>query len=289
MKSAAIVSLITKDSLKLDAIVFGPDQAAVGFVFVHGLGSSAFSHTDVLPEGEAYVSLYINNRGHDGVTAVKRLKPETEKGYEWFPAGKAHEVFEECVHDIQAGVDYLKERGITKIYLVGHSTGCQKSVYYLSQTDKNDIAGSILICPMSDYAAATKQDDPQKLAAAIKHAREMIKHGDSGELIPSTIWPDAIDAQRFLSLYTPDSVEEIFTYGQPGKKPQLLQKVTAPLLILLAENDEYADRPIVEIADWFKDNVGHASVELIPGSLHSLTGKDDQIQSQISSWIAGLR
>lgn len=289
MKPASIVNLVTQDSLQLNAIMFGSPHAEIGLLFIHGLSSSAFSHNDILPANAKHASLYMHNRGHDGLTGIKRLMPETDKGYEWFPGGMAHEVFTDCVQDIQAGVDYLKGLGIKEVYLVGHSTGCQKSIYYLAQShNQKDIAGAILICPMSDYAAAKHTEDPEKLSTATQCAQKMVSEGVAGELLPPAIWPQPIDAQRFLSLYTPDSLEEIFCYSQSGRKPKLLQQAGVPLFILLAEKDEYADRPVSDLAKWFEENADHSSVRVIPDSLHSLTGKSDEIKALIEDWLLAL-
>lgn len=286
MIPANIITLVTKDSIQLSAILFGSPSSETGFIFLHGLGSSAFSHNEVLPSGEKYLSLYIHNRGHDELASLKKLNPAKEKGYDWFPGGQAHEIFSDCIYDIQAGVDYLKNLGVKKIFLVGHSTGCQKTIYYLSRLPiKNDISGAILICPMSDYSATLSTVEPSLLAKASNHARNMVKVGEPNKLLPGYLWPETLDAQRFLSLCTPDSTEEIFSYCQPDKKPELLQKVFNPLLVLLAENDEYADRPISEIAKWFSDNTNNATVQLIEGSLHSLTGKNELIQKKITNWL----
>lgn len=286
MIPAHIQTLITEDGLQLDAILFGEPNTEIGFVFVHGLSSSAFSHYDILPADSAHLSLSIHNRGHDEVTGIKRVNPNTKKGYEWYPGGKAHEIFTECVYDIQAGIDYLKTLGIKQLFLIGHSTGCQKSIYYLSRTGKqHEVSGAILICPMSDYAFALHSEDPQALARATRYARKMVENGKSSALLPSDVWPEVLDAQRFLSLYTPESVENIFTYAQPEVKPDLLQNITVPLLILIAENDEYADRPTSEIADWFTSRTYNATVHLIEGSLHGLTDKSDEVRNFITNWL----
>jgi len=283
MKPANIITLVTEDSLQLDAILFGSPNAKVGFVFIHGLSSSAFSHTDILPGNDNYISLYINNRGHDELTGIKRMTPETEKGYDWFPGGSAHEVFTDCVRDIQAGVDYLKGLGVRQIYLVGHSTGCQKSVYYLAQPNKEGaVSGVILICPMSDYAYALHTEGLEKLATATRYAQKMVEQGKQSALIPEGIWQEPVDAQRFISLYTPDSAEEIFTYGQPDKAPTLLKKISIPLLVLIAENDEYADRSTSEIARWFEKHTNRSFTKMIKSSPHGLTGKAEDVLELIT-------
>ena len=45
----------------------------------------------------------------------------------------------------------------------------------------------------------------------------MVKAGKAKELVPKEIWWQYLSAERLLSLYTPDSIEEIFSYAQPDK------------------------------------------------------------------------
>lgn len=52
--------------------------------------------------------------------------------------------FPEAYQAIQAGVDYLRrEKGVTKIYLVGHSMGARMTSSYLAKYPMVDIAGYI--------------------------------------------------------------------------------------------------------------------------------------------------
>ena len=287
MRQANLIRLITEDHLQLNAILFGSLDATVGLIFLHALGAEVFSNNDFLPADNHYLSLYVHNRGHDDLTGILHLNPDTSEGYDWVPGGKAHEVFTECIYDIQAAVDFLKKKGITKIYLVGHSTGCQKVIYYLAQPGKQgQVKGVVLLCPMSDYASVAPTEKPEKLAAATEYAETLIRQGEPHALLPKNIWPDLLDAQRFLSLYTPGSAEDIFTYYQPDKPPEQLRKVTLPKLILIAEKDQYADRPTTEIAEWFSVQATAASVKLIKDSSHFMTNKDDEVRSLISGWLS---
>jgi pimeloyl-ACP methyl ester carboxylesterase len=145
MRQCYVVIIATPKQYLLDGLWFGEQKAKTGFIFIHGLSSSAFSHHEVLPVHDSAMALYFNNRGHDELTGIKKINEQNEKGYEYKPGGEAHEVFTDCADDIQGAVNFLTENGIKDIYLVGHSTGCQKSVYYLSRkSNQNFVKGVVL-------------------------------------------------------------------------------------------------------------------------------------------------
>lgn len=283
------VRFVTPKQYLLDGLWFGAVRPKTAIVFVHGLGSSAFAHHDYLvPLARRGIAvLYFNNRGHDGIVSVKRVKRRAKKGYVYQQAGMAHEIFTESSDDIHGAVDLLQGRGARRIYLVGHSTGCQKIIWYLSRRGTPArVAGAVLLCPISDYASARHEDDrKRKKAEAV--ARKLVRQGKPHELLRSELWRAPIDAQRFLSLYTPHSKEEIFTYAQPGKIPRTLRKVKVPLLVVLAGDDEFRDRPSSEMAAWFRHHLRSrsAEVEIIPGALHSFNGLESKVTASVRRWV----
>jgi len=280
--------ITTPNQYVLNGLLFGSDGAKRGFIFIHGLVASAFSQQELLTPlaGKDTMVLHFSNRGHDKIAYIRKLDQRAAKGYRSEEMGEAHEVFTDCVDDIQGAINYLRTHGVHEIYLVGHSTGCQKSVYYLSQHQRTDIKGVILLCPVSDYAGSVKFEDPVKLRQALRKARSLVAAGKPHELLPSDVWSEPYDAQRFLSLNTPDSVEEIFTYAQPGKAPTALQSIRSPILAILAEQDEWWDRPASEVAAWFKQVMGNTlSVTIVPSAGHTLVGAGETIRRRITAWI----
>jgi pimeloyl-ACP methyl ester carboxylesterase len=292
MKQCAVVSFVTPNQYVLKGLWFGPEDAQTGLIFLHGLASSAFSHHDLLLPlvNKSTVALYFNNRGHDKIGKIRKLTPGTKKGYESELIGEAHEVFTDCADDIQGAVNFLKESGVKNIYLVGHSTGCQKSIYYLSRAGSQaQVKGVVLICPISDYSYSVAHEDPKKLKQAVEYARGLIKQGKPHELLPLDICEDLHDAQRYLSLNTPDSEEEIFTYCQPGKIPKTLQEVKTPTLVIFAEQDEYADRPAAEIGAWFKktSKASELKVKTVKRANHNLADREAETAGIIEGWVQG--
>jgi len=291
MNNCKSIKITTPKEFLLNGLWFGPDKAETVFVYVHGLGGSVFAQTDLI---EALVAkkntavLTFNNRGSGIVTRIKRLNPKKAKGYDSHIIGMAHELFTDCADDIEGAIRLAKQSGAKKIYLVGHSTGCQKSIYYLSLKTKSVVDGVILLAPLSDYAAAVATTDAKDLKFAVKVAQKMVSQGKAHEMMPLAICPYPFDAQRFLSLNTPDSIEEIFSYASPKQKPQLLNKVRIPILIVLAAEDEHLDRPAAEIAAWFETVLVKQSsaCRIIDGSMHNFKGHASEVAKEIRDWLA---
>lgn len=288
--SCQVVEIITPKKYILNGLLFGPSHPKKIIIFVHGLGGNAFGgHKLVLPlVNNNMAVLCFSNRGHDGISKLKKTDKRKTKGYSSTPAGESFEIFTDCIDDIQGTINFAKSQGAQEIFLLGHSTGCQKSAYFLSQRKRqSQIKGVVLLAPMSDYSAIPKLSADQ-YQPALRVAQKMIKEKMGLDLLPPKIWPETISAQRFISLYTPDSPEEIFCYSQPGKKPAALRKIKIPILVILAGNDEYRDRPAAKIAKWFDKYIGKRKnnrTEIIKDAPHSFNKYENKVIEKVSLFI----
>src|SRR3989344_4872852 len=231
----AINDIKTPKGYMLRGLWFGPKKPQQLIIWVHGLSSSAFSMLHLVGEiaDKDTAVLTFNNRGTEKIADIKKIVGKKAK---WVRAGAAHEVFTECVDDIQGAINYARRKSIKNIYLAGHSTGCQKSVYWASKKGGGKgVKGIILLAPVSDHAAALKFDRNGQLARLTKLARKLVAEGKKHQLMPSMLSDDSLnDAQRFLSLNTAYSVETTFPYEQKGKRPRVLQAVKKPMLVIWA-------------------------------------------------------
>jgi pimeloyl-ACP methyl ester carboxylesterase len=284
------VNIVTPKKYELNGLWFGGKNPRRAVIFVHGLASSAFGNQELLVPlaSEDMAVVYFSNRGSYKVSGVKKIDLRKKKGYSRLVAGETFEIFGDCVDDLQGVVNLAKDRGVKEIYIVGHSTGSQKNVYYLSQRNKQqDVRGVILMAPMSDYAGAIKFDENGQLERVTKIAKRLVDEGKPQNLLPLDEWPAMHSAQRFLSLYTPESSEEIFCYGQPGKLPKTLRKIRIPTLVILAGKDEYRDRPMKQLAKWFEKNVkaGDKQIEVINNAPHNFYKFETKVVDIIKDWI----
>ncbi|HVU75865.1 MAG TPA: DUF1749 domain-containing protein, partial [Candidatus Paceibacterota bacterium] len=188
-------------------------------------------------------------------------------------AGTAHEVFTDCVDDIDGAIAAAKKAGARHIFLAGHSTGCQKVAYWASKRKDARVRGLVFFGPLSDYSGALQSKGAAWMSRGAAHARKRVGAGKAHELMPPALseW-FACDAQRFLSLYTPDSAEEIFSYARPARIPRTLHKIKMPIFVLLAGADEYGDRPVDEIYWWFLNHIYEGEAAIIPKVPHSFKG-----------------
>lgn len=289
MRACNVVEIETPKGFRLNGLLFGPAHAHQVIIWIHGLGSSTFSRADLIDllVDDTTAVLAFNNRGHDNVTRIVRVGARNKS--KKVLAGAAHEFFTECVDDIDGAVAFAKSLGASRVYLAGHSTGCQKAVYWASKRQGGvGVSGIMLLGPLSDYVGMLKKHSAAKLAKIAAVARAMVKAGKEHELIPRKNWdeePD--DAQRFLSLYTPDSIEQsIFSYFDEDRRSKLFRAVRVPILTLLAEKDEYADRAASKIARWF-EREGQASqqISIIVGAGHSFSESVSYTADVIKEWL----
>lgn len=286
-----VIEIVTPKKLILNGLWFGPEPPLKIIIFVHGLGGNAFSsHKLITPLVDSKTAVItFSNRGHDQIASIKKIDNRKKKGYSLITAGESMEIFTDCVDDIQGAVNYvLSVNPMASIYLAGHSTGCQKSAYYLSRPGKQKfMKGMVLLAPMSDYASLLKSDKNGNLKPAVNFAKDLVKKNQQQDLLPPEVWPDMVSAQRFLSLATPESREEIFCYAVPDKTPDTFRKIKIPALIVLAQKDEYRDRPIKKIASWFEKNSKSKkiSVNIIPSSPHNFYKYEPQVLTLIKNFI----
>jgi pimeloyl-ACP methyl ester carboxylesterase len=292
-KSCFHIRFSTPRQCLLDGLWYGGSKPRRAFVFVHGLGSNAFGHHDYLTAlaDRNTAVFFFSNRGHDLLSRTRRSGFDRTWKRKAVLAGAVSEIFADCVDDLQGAVNLLRQERVKDIYLVGHSTGCQKSVFYLAQSGRQKyVRGAVLLCPVSDYAAVRHFTDARKLQLAQDAARKLLRQRKPRAYLPPKIWRDLIDAQRFVSLYTPNGREELFPYAQPRKIPRALQRIHIPLRVVLAGDDEYHDRDTQEIAAWFSAHLRskQGSVSIIAKAGHSFKGQEDRVANEVRAWIRGL-
>ena len=282
------IQITTPKRFLLNGLFIVPESAKTIYIFIHGLEGSVFSQvviTQMLATNNAGV-LSFNNRGANIISKVYQRNKKDVISHE---IGTAHEHFIDCVDDIDGAVAWASQLSPERIILLGHSTGCNKSVYYLSKRSNSIVKGVILLAPMSDFADTFAFTEPKIYNRAVATAKKMVAMGKGEEFLPNNVWGQTLDAQRFLSLYTPESEEEIFGYAS-GKKPTRLQKIKVPLCVVLAENDKYADRPIVQISEWFYETLceQNALVKVVASAPHNFSGTENEVKKIIVSWLSTI-
>jgi len=282
--SCYVVQIETPKKILLNGLWLGSKRSKRIIIWVHGLAGSMFGKLSIAEAlvGPATAVLVFNNRGHDNISQLagrRRRQPKL--------AGGGAEIFTQCVDDIEGAIDFAKTVGVSEVYLTGYSTGAQKSIYWASKTTVTGaVRGIILLGPMSDYSTLGKFYSKSRVAAAKKLAKSLVKKSKPNYILPQSTWSPPITAQRFLSLYSGLSTEEIFTYWSPERIPRTLAAVEIPVLVLLAEKDEFADRSANKISAWFDKNISSPHrVVIIPKVRHDFVGGEKAVACQIRKFM----
>lgn len=279
-----LISFETPRAYLLQGAWLGSPSARTVFIFLHGLNSNLFSQAAVaetLARESETACLLFNNRGNGYISPIRKIVGSKQKK---LAIGTAHEMFTDCRDDIAGAVTYAKSRGAKRIILIGHSTGSQKAIWYLAGTHAPQVTGAVLLAPLSDYASAQSMFG-NTYETLRRTAQKLVTAGSPHALLPVEFSPTPCDAQRWLSLYTPESKEEIFTYAS-DKVPATLRKTTVPLLALFASADEYADRPAQDLATWFKQARPKHPIDarVIEAPNHGFSGAAKLLAKTIRDW-----
>ena len=135
--SGNLVWFKATDGLELQGFLVEPKRKLNKIaIFIHGMGGEfiwkelLFSSKLFLTFGISFFA--INTRG----AGIIRRFYTKKKSYK---LGMAFEKFEDCVKDIEGAINFVKENGYNHVILIGHSSGCQKAIYYLYRTNEKTI------------------------------------------------------------------------------------------------------------------------------------------------------
>lgn len=241
MIPVSLTKIKTKDGIILDGIAVLPRRPSdTALIWIHGLGSSFARGQTLIKElsgqcSRADIAYFkFNTRGHDVVNR------NAIKGDGLYGAG--FEKFEECIADIRAMIAYARHLGYRKIILAGHSTGANKSLYYLSKylskTKDRSVKGLMLLGPVSDIAAGRTKFGAAGLARGVALAQKLSRKNPAA-LMPLSYGISS--TARFLSMFRAGTDEDTFPYLTPHADWKALRSIRVPLAVIIGERDEYLD------------------------------------------------
>jgi len=277
----ALAHLETRDGVGLDGVLAEPrGRRRAALVWVHGLGSTFFSGQPLIREVSARLNAIgvgyfkFNNRGHGAVSRGGRRL-----------AGAAFERFGQSVEDIRAMVTFARARGYRRVILAGHSTGANKVLHYAARARDRRLSGIVLLGPISDVAAEAKHLGARELRRRVAVA-EKIARRDPMALVPRAwgYW----SAQRYISLYRPGGVEDVFQYYRANARWTALRSVRLPIAAIVGDRDEFLDRPARDVIDAFRRNATRArsfTGAVIPGARHGFQHRERELADLLVRWI----
>ncbi|KAF7854213.1 hypothetical protein EAF04_010510 [Stromatinia cepivora] len=205
-------------------------------------------------------------------------------------------------------VAYFRTIKSGKIVLMGHSTGCQDVMEYLTglgHETNAPIDGGIIQASASDREALGQEMDANVLKNSIALAQKMVDAGDGEETLPSSategFFPSPVCARRWLSLTSPnhDGDDDYFSSDltdEQLKKTFGSLPARSPLCILFSGNDEYVPKYIdkealvkrwIDIVKKGDGKVDEENSAVLHGASHNLT-KSPEVVPELVKRVLGF-
>ena len=164
---------------------------------------------------------------------------------------------------------------------VGHSTGCQKIVFWQAKRRHPVVAGLVLLAPADDYAA-TRRDLGARFERTVAWAKKKVAAGKGAAPVAGLY--ERFAAARFLSLANERAPEaNVFRYA--GALTQF-RRVACPVLAVFGEEEEFAAIPPAEMLAILREKTRSRDFDdwLIPGANHSFKGGEAELALAVCGW-----
>lgn len=269
----------------------------------------AFEHTAAFGPPSKHILLWIGGLG-DGLHTVsyparlaQKLPPEwslaqvlIRSSYNGWGTGS----LERDTKDLEQCVNYFRKNKPNGVNIVcmGHSTGCQDLMEYLTGkgcTKRAIINGAILQAPVSDREALIEGMEEEKIKRILATSREWVDTGRGGDVLPENVdakffgKASTVTAYRWHNLLSPGGDDDYFSSDLSDEKLRATFgaiKKESPLLILYSGSDENAP-PSVDLKaltqkwmSFVKEGGGAVDEDnggVVPEAHHNLEEDDDDV------------
>ena len=277
-----LINFITEDKIGLNGLLTDSGNSSTAVLHIPGMFSDMTSSVGQLVAEvcqEINISCFlINTRGSGIVSSFNKYINDTEK--EYYTGGTSYEIFEECIYDIDAAINVLKEKGFTKIILSGHSTGSQKIIHYALDEKSDDIISGLMFLAPGDDLNINKR----KLGERFQNILDTAKELSSSETLFEHPEFSMLSAKRYYEQNNERSIEgRLFNYENDLNH---ISAISIPILSVFGKDEQYAiispKDMLNKIASNYKNNL--SETKLIGGN-HSFETAEQELKQIISKWI----
>ena len=278
----------TGDGLRLQSTLWRGKTNDICVICIHGMGENVIENYFANIIGNKLSNnnisfMYGHTRGYSHINDIFTKDGTCKR------IGTTYEIFEECIYDIDLWVNKAMEFGYKRIILMGHSLGCNKVIYYLSNNHLKKV------CNIDSIILASAPDLRGKLQTSIKNydkliaeAKENVDNKNPKKILSSSIynWYD-LSSQTFLSLYSKDSKCNNLPIKDNEKVFEQLSVIDIPILTFSGEHEHklYHKMDLIkEKAISCKD----FTYNIIKGTGHVYTDKEKEVADVIINWIKGI-
>ncbi|RDL42150.1 uncharacterized protein BP5553_02129 [Venustampulla echinocandica] len=211
------------------------------------------------------------------------------------------------VEELSKCVAYFRTIKDGKIVLMGHSTGCQDAMEYLTgpgHETRSPIDGAIIQAPASDRESLVVMVGPDVYKKGCETATAMIESGNGEAILPACFSPSPapVTARRWLSLASPNHDGDDDYFSSDLTDEQLMKTFgslprSSPLCILYSGSDEYVAETIdkealverwIDIVNRGNGKVDELNSAVIKGANHNVSGNAESLEDLVERVVGFL-
>lgn len=286
------------DEVKLKGMIYHSNQNTKEILIsIHGMATNCLKQRDEVISKEINQEnidmLVFNNRGHDLVNYINKTTPEGTKDV---LAGTAYEEISESYYDILGAIKYCLNKGYEKIYLMGHSLGSTKIVYFyqkLLKEDNEDILKHIkcvILLSLIDIPMALQVYLREEFPAIVTYAKKMKKEGMQNELMPEKSFIHPISVNTFLRYSIENKDIDFAKYLDKNYEFEEINNIKVPLFMRWGNDNEMILQKADDLCENLKIKIKNPNLDIgfIDGANHMYSGKEIVLAKQIKKFINGI-
>lgn len=282
-----IRKVTTTDGFPLHGIFVSSLGAQRTLIHTHGTGGNFFWN-DFYPNianachSSGVSFLAVNSRG-SGIVELEKGSPG---------AGISLEIFEDCLKDIDAWIEFAISQGSKSVVLEGHSFGIGKVTYYMTKGKYRELVEKVIFLG-TNGVYQTQQHYLNKLGIPpeqyLEEAKGFLSKGEGTALLRD---PFALagyypaSARTYINFFTPGS--ELFRSTQMARETEggYRQTIKVPLLWILGDQleKEYLFAPFKEAFALVRAENPQVEIHQLPCD-HGLHGQENETASIIEGFI----
>lgn len=285
-----LVRTKTSDGLRLDGALAQSSRSTESepmvdaVILLHGVGGSFFSGAMFEPLTARLIErgiavLRVNTRGYGAINMIATDGGATR-------GGAAFEVVDQCRYDITAWCDFLVDRGLSRIGLVGHSLGAIKAVYSAAHAPHSHVTRVIAASPPRlSHRAFQHGPRSHDFFDSLATAKQLVSEGHPEQLITAKFpFPLLISSASYVDKYGDERYNIL----------EFLRQVTCPTLYIYGSIElerggiAFAGLPeaIQRLArDVEAPELPQIDVVTIPDADHFYSGKYAELTDHAASWL----
>jgi len=220
------------NSLKLNANL----ELATGKTITDGvilMTHSGLAHGRM--ETLSYLQQLLKEGGYSSLAITLSLGIDNRHGMLDCKTTHRHR-FADGADEISAWMNWLRQKGVKKIALLGHSRGAGHTALFAAERDNELVKAVVLLAPdtrATNDAAAYQRVHGKPLAPVLKMAQERVAAGKGDTVLEHTgilyCRDTSVSANTIVSYYGPDPRLDT---------PYLVRRIAKPVLIVIAGSDE---------------------------------------------------